>query len=170
MLTLLRSLGCYTDGGINEDANRVMYDFWAKKTRPRIKDPKKREILAPLEPPYFLGTKRPSLEQDYYEQCDKSHVEVTNSPILEITETGILTKDGARDFDIIAIATGFDAVTGGLKTMGIKGKHGLDLQDKWKDGVQTHLGMMVHGYPNMFMVYGPQGRSWTRPALLLHIR
>lgn len=134
-----------------------MYDFWVKKTRARIKNPQKRDLLAPLEPPYYMGTKRPSLEQDYYEQCDQSHVEVINSKILEMTETGILAEDGPRDFDIIAIATGYDAVTGGLRTMGITGRDGLALETKWKDGVSTNVGMMVHGFPNMYMVYGPQG-------------
>lgn len=69
-----------------------------------------------------------------------------------------MTEDGKhRDFDVVAICTGYDAVTGGLRTMGIKGRDGLDLDEKWKDGVITQLGMLVNGFPNFLMVYGPQG-------------
>lgn len=90
------------------------------------------------------------MEIDYFEMCDQPNVEITNSPITEITETGIVTADGkTREFDIIAMCTGYDAVTGGLRTMGIKGRNGIDLDEKWKDGVVTHLGMMMNGYPNM---------------------
>jgi cation diffusion facilitator CzcD-associated flavoprotein CzcO len=104
-----------------------------------------------MEAPYFIGTKRPSLEHDYYEMVNKSSVDITNSGIAEITETGIKTKDGQiRDFDIIAICTGYDAVTGGLRAMGVKGRDGIDLDQKWKDGVVTDLGMTVNGFPNFF--------------------
>jgi cation diffusion facilitator CzcD-associated flavoprotein CzcO len=144
-----------------------MYDFWARKTRPRMQDPKKRDLLAPIEPPYYFATKRPGFEIDYYEQCDKSHVEVTNSPIREITETGILSDDGTRDFDIIAICTGYDAVTGGLKTMGIKGRDGIGLQEAWKEGVRAHVGMLVHGFPNMYLVYGPHGKQTSQHLTVL---
>lgn len=115
----------------NEKANRLAYDYWAEKTRARMKDPKKRDLLAPLEPPYYLGTKRPSLEHDYYEMCDRDNVEITNSPITHFTESGIATADKVEDFDIVAVCTGYDAVTGGLMTMNIRGKDGVLLQDKW---------------------------------------
>ena len=78
---------------------------------------------------------------DYYEQCDNPHVDITNSPIVQFTSTGITTEDGKhREFDIVAICTGYDAVTGGLRTMGIKGRGGIDLDEYWKDGISTHLG------------------------------
>ena len=112
-------------------------------------DTKKQELLAPKEAPYYIGTKRPSLEQDYYECADRANVEITNSPITAFTETGITTEEKTQDFDVVAICTGYDAVTGGLRTMGIKGRNGLDLDEKWSTGVVTHLGMMVNGFPNM---------------------
>lgn len=152
-----RSQGSYTDHILSPEANRAKYDFWLSKIRPRITDPKKRELLAPLEPPYYIHTKRPSLEQDYYESCDKPHVEITNSPIKSFTETGIQTEEKHTEFDIVAICTGYDAVTGGLRRMGIKSRDGVDLDDEWKDGVGTNVRMIVNGYPNLFMVYGPQG-------------
>lgn len=156
-----RAQGSYSDCLVNPKANREFYDFWRGKTLARISDPAKREILAPEEPPYYISTKRPSLEQDYFESCDRDNVEIVNSAIREFTETGIVTEDGKRrDFDVVAICTGYDAVTGGLRTMGIKGRDGLDLDEKWKEGVTTHLGMLVNGFPNFFMVYGPQGMSF----------
>lgn len=82
--------------------------------------------------------------------CDRPNVELTNTPILEFSESGIVTEDGqVREFDVVALCTGYDAVTGGLRAMNIKGRDGLDLDEKWKDGIQTHLGMVVNGFPNM---------------------
>ncbi|KAF2165797.1 hypothetical protein M409DRAFT_24084 [Zasmidium cellare ATCC 36951] len=150
-------LGSYADTIISKEANYAAYAFWRAKIRARITDPQKADILAPETPPYFIGTKRPSLEQDYFEMCDRPNVDIINNPITEVTNSGIVTEDGrTKEFDIIAVCTGYDAVTGGLRTMGIKGRNGLDLGDKWKDGVSTFLGMTVAGYPNMFIVYGPQ--------------
>lgn len=105
---------------------------------------------------------------DYYEACDQDHVVITDSPIAEFTETGIKTEDGqVHEFDVIALCTGYDAVTGGLRTMGIKGRGGIDLDEKWEEGVVTHLGMMANGYPNMYFIYGPQGTQ--RRLFLLDI-
>lgn len=143
-------LATYKDMLFDLDANRQAYDFWAKKTRARISDPEKREILAPLEPPHPWGTKRPSLEQDYYEQLDKpenSVVDVKKNPIVEVKENGIVTKDGKlREFDVIALATGFDSVTGGMKNMGLKDVDGVELSEKWKSGTWSYLGMTCNGY------------------------
>jgi cation diffusion facilitator CzcD-associated flavoprotein CzcO len=164
----VRSQGSYSDYTIDPKANRELYNFWREKTCARISDPVKRDLLAPEEPPYYISTKRPSLEQDYYECCDRENVDIVNSPIREFTETGIVTEDGKhQDFDVVAICTGYDAVTGGLRTMGIKGRDGLDLDEKWKDGVITHLGMFANGFPNFIMVYGPQGEQHTTGSLNL---
>lgn len=142
-------------------ANRLAYDFWVKKTRARITNPTKRDLLAPLEPPHPFGTKRPSLEQNFYEICDQDNVHIVDtaaSPIAEITETGILTSDGKHyEVDVIAIATGFDALSGGLKNMGLRDISGVDLAERWEDGVTTYLGLTVHDYPNMFFTYTVQG-------------
>lgn len=153
-------MGLYNDHLVDRKANREVYDFWCTKTRERISDPTKRDLLAPKEPPYHISTKRPSLEQDYYECADRDNVVITDSPISSFTETGIITEDGKHhEFDVVAICTGYDAVTGGLRTMGIEGRDGLTLDQKWADGVVTNLGMFVHGFPNFMMVYGPQGMS-----------
>ncbi|USW56787.1 Putative flavin monooxygenase, FAD/NAD(P)-binding domain superfamily [Septoria linicola] len=151
------SVGCYADTLIDKDANLEFYKFWRSKQLLRMKNKQKADILIPEEPPYYISTKRPSLEQDYYEMADRDNVTITNSPIVEFTERGIKTEDGIEhEFDIVAICTGYDAVTGGLRTMGIKGRDGIDLDEKWKDGIVTNLGMTVNGFPNFMMVYGPQ--------------
>ena len=153
-------LSTYQDVFFDKEANRLAYDFWAKKTRARIQDPVKREILAPLEPPYAFGTKRPSLEIDFYEQVDKPNIHVVDikkNPIVQVKPNGIVTADGElHEVDIIALATGFDTVTGGFKEMGLRGIDGVPLSEKWRTGVWTHLGMSCAGYPNMFIMYGAQ--------------
>jgi len=153
-------LGSYQDLLFDPKANRVAYDYWAKKTRARVEDPIKRDLLAPLEPPYHFGTKRASLEQDYYEQFNRPNVHVVSvkdNPIVEITPNAIVTADGrSYEVDVIAIATGFDAITGGIKNMGLKDIHGVDLAKKWDKGTYTYLGATTAGFPNMFFTYGPQ--------------
>lgn len=153
-------LATYQDTLLDPKANRFAYDFWAKKTRQRINDPKKKDILAPLQPIHPFGTKRPSLEQNYYEIFNQPNVEIVDikdNGISEIKEDGILLMDGSfYPVDIIALATGFDAVTGNMVQMGLKSINGKPLQEEWEDGVMTYLGLCRNGYPNMFFTYGAQ--------------
>ncbi|TQN69067.1 Baeyer-Villiger monooxygenase [Colletotrichum shisoi] len=141
----------YTDFLVNAEANRLAYDFWAKKTGARIRNPEKRAILVPDEQPYPLATKRSSLEQDYYECLDRDNVEVVGlkkTGIREWTPRGIVTEDGReREHDMIVLATGYDNMTGALTTMGLRGRDGVDLKERWKDGVWTYLGLMTRGSP-----------------------
>jgi cation diffusion facilitator CzcD-associated flavoprotein CzcO len=144
-------LANYKDLLFNKEANTQAYNFWAKKTRARITDPRKRDILAPSTPPHAFGTKRPSLEQNYYEMLDRPEndvVDIKKTPIVEVTETGIKTEDGQhREFDVIALATGFDSVTGGMKNMGLKNVDGVTLSELWKMGTWSYLGMSCAGFP-----------------------
>ena len=117
-------------------ANREAYNFWAKKQRARISNHKKRDLLCPLEPPHAFGIKRPCLEQNWYEVLDRDNVEIVDiseksgNEIQEFTEKGIRTKDGKEhEFDVIALATGFDIVSGGMTNMGLKSIHGTYLQE-----------------------------------------
>lgn len=104
-------LANYKDLLTDGEANTQAYNFWAKKVRARIGDPKKRDILAPLKMPHYFGIKRPCLEQNYYDQFNRETVDVVDvnkNPIKEIDETGILLEDGTHyDLDFIAVATGF---------------------------------------------------------------
>jgi cation diffusion facilitator CzcD-associated flavoprotein CzcO len=140
-------LGNYKDMLFDAKANRRAYD------------PRKRDLLAPLEPPHPFGVKRPCLEQNFYEQFNRPNVDIVDinsTPIVEFRPEGILTSDGTlHEFDVIAIATGFDIVTGGMTNMGLKSIHGTTLQDEWKSAANTYLGTTVSGYPNMFHLYGP---------------
>jgi cation diffusion facilitator CzcD-associated flavoprotein CzcO len=144
-------LANYKDLLFDNAANREAYNFWAKKTRARITDPEKREILAPLEPPHAFGTKRPSLEQNYYEMLDRPEnkvIDVKKTPIERFEEKGIVTSDGKlHEFDVVALATGFDSVTGGMKNMGLRDVDGVELSKKWDQGTYTYLGLSMSGFP-----------------------
>lgn len=152
----------YRDFLVDPKANKLMYDFWVKKTRPRVKNLAKAAFLVPEKAPFIFGTKRSSLEQDYYERIDQDNVDVVDlkaNPIQEFTAKGIITADGREEeFDTVVMATGFDAMTGSLTSMNIQGRDGLTFRERWKDGVFTYLGLCSSGCPNMFMIYGPQGK------------
>jgi cyclohexanone monooxygenase len=152
-------LGSFNDILLNEEANRAAYKFWRDKTRARIKDPAVAEILAPTEPIHPFGVKRPSLEQHFYEifnQPNVSLVDLRTDPIERVTPGGIKTAAGEHDLDILVLATGFDAVTGGLTSIDIRGTEGETLKEKWANGVRAQLGMAAAGFPNLLFVYGPQ--------------
>jgi cation diffusion facilitator CzcD-associated flavoprotein CzcO len=152
-------IGSFNDILLNEEANRAAYKFWRDKTRARIKDPAIAEILAPTEPLHPFGVKRPSLEQHYYEifnQPNVSLVDLRTNPIERVTPSGIKTAAGEHELDILVLATGFDAVTGGLTRIDIRGTEGETLKEKWAQGVRAHLGMAAAGFPNLLFVYGPQ--------------
>ncbi|TPX14526.1 uncharacterized protein E0L32_005218 [Thyridium curvatum] len=151
----------YKDNLMNADANRESYKFWAKKTRDRIGDPRLRDLLAPLEMPHYFGVKRPCLEYNYYEQFNRPSVDLVDikeNPIKEFTETGITLQDGTHhEFDVVAVATGFDIVTGVMTQLGLKSLNNTALQEEWTSGATTYLGLTVSGYPNMFHIYGVHG-------------
>ncbi len=155
-------LGTFNDVLMNPEANRTAYDFWRDQTRRRIKNKKLVEKLAPTEPPHPWGAKRPSLEQYYYEVFDQENVtlvDLRESPMQEIDERGIKTKDGRHDLDIIVFATGFDAVSGGITRINIAGNDVSSIKEKWRDGIRTQLGVATNGFPNLFFLYGPQSPS-----------
>jgi cation diffusion facilitator CzcD-associated flavoprotein CzcO len=152
-------IGSFNDILLNEEANRAAYKFWRDKTRARINDRAVAEILAPTEPIHPFGVKRPSLEQNFYEifnQPNVNLVDLRTTPIERVTRSGIKTSAGEHDLDVLVLATGFDAVTGGLTSIDIRGTQGETLRDKWAKGVRAHLGMAVAGFPNLIFVYGPQ--------------
>lgn len=115
----------------------------------------------PTDHPY--GAKRPPLTYDgYYEKYNRDDVELVDveaSPIERIEPDGIRTGGTTHDLDIIVFATGFDAVTGTIEHVNIRGKNGTELEEKWDAGPRTYLGLATHEFPNMFMVTGPQSPS-----------
>ena len=154
--------GGYSDLLIDEQSNRTAYDFWRDKVRARIHDPVTAEALAPMEPPHPFGVKRPSLEQTYYDVFNQDNVtlvELTRAPLERITPTGVRTSGGGHHLDLLVLATGFDAVTGGLTGIDIRGSRGTSLGEHWHRGVRTHLGLASNGFPNLVYLYGPQSPS-----------
>ena len=151
--------GTFSDILQDKDSNLLAYEFWRDKIRARINDPALKEKLAPMKPLHPFGTKRPSLEQNFYEAFNQPNVklvDVRDEPIQEITESGVLTSENAYEFDILVLATGFDASTGAFTQIDLRGTHGKTLKETWSDGVKTYLGFAVPAFPNMLMLYGPQ--------------
>ena len=153
-------LGNFRDLLIDEEANATISEFVANKIRSRVKDPKTAENLIPTN--HGFGTRRIPMETKYYEVYNQDNVRLVNlreTPITRITETGLSTIDENLDFDIIIYATGFDAVLGGFNRLSIEGIAGQTLKEKWAEGPRTHLGMQVNGFPNMFMLVGPHNAA-----------
>lgn len=151
----------YNDLAFMVEANETAAEFIRSKIRQTVKDP---EAAKKLMPTYYYGTKRPIIDTDYFETYNLDHVslvDVTETPIVEITPTGLKTTEGEFELDILVFATGFDAITGPLLKMDIRGKKGLPLKEKWADGAElkTYLGLTTAGFPNMFMLTGPQSPS-----------
>jgi cation diffusion facilitator CzcD-associated flavoprotein CzcO len=148
--------GNFRDILIDRKANATISDFVARKIRQRVKDPKVAEKLIPRN--HGFGTRRLPLETFYYEAYNQDNVElvdITETPIERITPKGIKTSTAEYEFDIIIYATGFDAITGSFDKIDFRGVAGIELKDRWKDGPQTYLGVMIHGFPNMMMLMGP---------------
>jgi cyclohexanone monooxygenase len=150
----------YTDLMINIDANQTVADFVRSKIRETVRDPLVAETLMPVD--YPLGTKRLCVDIDYYETYNRDNVSLVDlrrDPILEIIPTGIRTRSTDYDLDSIVFAIGFDAMTGPLFDIDIRGCGGLALKSKWADGPRTYLGLATAGFPNLFMITGPGSPS-----------
>ena len=148
--------GNFRDILIDRKANATISDFVARKIRRRVKDPKVAEKLIPRN--HGFGTRRLPLETFYYEVYNQDNVElvdIAETPIERITPKGIKTSAAEYEFDIIIYATGFDAITGSFDKIDFRGVDGVKLKDRWKNGPQTYLGVMVDGFPNMMMLMGP---------------
>lgn len=142
--------------------NNTFYGFWRDKVRQRLtkNDPELIENLAPRDPPFPFGTKRPSLEQSFYEVFNQDNVELValkSNPIDEVEAHGIRTADGRfHEVDALILATGFDAVTGSFSRVDLQGVDGMRLSEKWSKGSRTSMGIATAGFPNMLFLYGPQ--------------
>ncbi len=152
--------GSFADLLLVKEANDTVVDFVADKVRSVVKDPATAEKLIPRT--YPLGSKRMCVDTGYFEVFNRDNVslvDISTSPIEAVTPTGIKTKDGHHDLDVIIFALGFDAMTGALGKIDIRGRDGESLKEKWEGGPRTYLGLMVAGFPNMFLVTGPGSPS-----------
>jgi cyclohexanone monooxygenase len=138
------------------EANRMAAKLYGEAVARIVKDP---ETAASLTPSHPFGCKRPIIDQGYYETFNRDNVtlvDLRKGPIVEITPTGIRTEQGAHDLDVIVYATGFDAMTGALTRIDVRGRDGMSLGDFWAaDGPYTYLGIAVAGFPNLFIVQAP---------------
>ena len=143
----------FFDPQVNEEVSAFVRD----KIRARIKDPEVAEKLVPTA--YGFGTRRVPLETNYFEAYNRDNVElvdVKETPIERLTERGVQTADGTvHEVDILVLATGFDAGTGALTRIDIRGRDGRSLKDEWSKEISTTLGLQVHGYPNLFTTGAP---------------
>ncbi len=153
-------LGNYRDVLMDPEANAEFSAFIADKIRSRVADPAIAEKLIPRD--HGFGTRRVPMETHYYEAYHYPHVhlvDVNETPIKRITETGIETSDGLREFDLIIYATGFDAITGAFDRIEFEGLNGETLRQHWQDEPMTYLGVQVAGFPNLITLAGPQQAS-----------
>ena len=144
----------------NKAANDTAAEFLKNKIRSIIKDPSTAEALADVDHPY--AAKRPPIDTNYFETFNRDNVILVNlrkEPIDCITPAGIKTRDHEYELDIIVFATGFDALTGTLLRLNIEGRDGLTLQQAWKSGPKTYLGLQIPGFPNLFTITGPGSPS-----------
>jgi cation diffusion facilitator CzcD-associated flavoprotein CzcO len=154
----------YADLLFNREANREWCDFIAAKIREIVHDPDTAERLIPTD--HLFGEKRPPFVAGYYEAFNDPKVtlvDLRDTPIVRMTETGIETTDAVRDHDIVVWATGFDFGTGALLRMGVQGRDGVALADHWADGPTTFLGLQTRGFPNLFFPGGPHAAAGNNP-------
>ena len=150
----------HLDSGTDIKANERVAEFVRAKIRERVDDPEIAELLTPRS--YPITTKRLCVDIGYYEMFNRDNVELVDlnaTPIERIEPGGVRTSGAFYEADILVLATGFDAMTGALVRIDIRGKGGEKLRDKWVDGPHTHIGLMSVGFPNMFMITGPQSPS-----------
>ncbi|WP_370417045.1 flavin-containing monooxygenase [Streptomyces sp. QH1-20] len=160
-------LRTYTDILADRAANETVAEFVRSKIRSIVTDPETAETLSPRTFPF--GTKRPCLDTDYYATYNKPHVgvvDLTRTPIVEITPRGVRTSEREHAVDVIVFATGFDAMTGSQVAVDIVGKGGTTLREKWAAGPRNHLGLLSAGFPNLFTVIGPLSPSVLSNAVV----
>ena len=153
-------LGAVGDTLLNEDSNRRFADLVHRKIRETVQDPEVADALCPTSHP--IGTKRICVDTNYYATYNRDNVHLVNlrkNPIEGITATGVQLADGHVDLDMLVLATGFDAMTGALLAIDIRGSNGQKLADKWAEGPRTYLGLMMAGFPNLFTITGPGSPS-----------
>ena len=145
-------LGNFHDIMTKREANETFAEFVRNKIRERVHDPEVAELLAPIDHPF--GAKRIPLETHYYEAYNRDNVElvdVRKAPIERITPKGVKTQAAEYEFDVLIYATGFDAVSGPLTRIDMRGEGGQTFKDKWANGPRSYLGIQTAGFPNFFI-------------------
>tara|TARA_B110000444_G_C18828318_1_gene591622 strand:- start:921 stop:2447 length:1527 start_codon:yes stop_codon:yes gene_type:complete len=145
----------YSDIVIDEEANQTLANFVRKKICDIVRDP---ETAKKLLPNYFVMTKRPVLDDGYFETYNRDNVtlvDLQEDPIERFTPTSVVTRTGEHAVDMLVLATGYDAISGSMLRLNPKGRGGVSLKERWKDQFHNYLGMTIGGFPNLFMIHGP---------------
>ena len=153
-------LGSFNDLLTNADANYTAAEYVRQQIKRVVKDKETAEILCPRS--YPIGTKRICIDTGYFETYNRENVklvDISKKPIQRLVTDGIIVDDQLYAFDSIIFATGFDAMTGSIFNVDIKGRDGLALKEKWNAGPKTYLGLMSASFPNLFMITGPGSPS-----------
>jgi cation diffusion facilitator CzcD-associated flavoprotein CzcO len=156
----LQFRAAFQDMMIDKRANDTAADFVKRKIRSIVKDPATAAILSDIDHPY--AAKRPPIDTNYFETYNRPNVtlvDLRKAPIDRISRAGICTTEAEYPVDIIVFATGFDAMTGPMLRMDIRGRGGVALKDVWKAGPRNYLGLQVAGFPNLFTITGPGSPS-----------
>jgi cation diffusion facilitator CzcD-associated flavoprotein CzcO len=156
----LQFRAAFQDMMVDKTANDTAADFVKRKIRSIVKDPATAAVLSDIDHPY--AAKRPPIDTDYFETYNRpnvSLVDLRGAPIERISRAGICTTETEYPVDIIVFATGFDAMTGPMLRMDIRGRGGVALKDAWEAGPITYLGLQVAGFPNLFTITGPGSPS-----------
>jgi len=145
----------YSDIVIDEEANKTLADFVRKKICETVHDP---DTAKKLLPDHFVMTKRPILDDGYFETYNRDNVtlvDLRDDPIERFTPTSVVTRTGEHPIDMLVLATGYDAISGSMLRLNPKGRGGVSLKERWKDRFHNYLGMAIGGFPNLFMIHGP---------------
>ncbi len=155
----LNFYGTFADLLISPEANRIAADFVRAKIAAQVQDP---GVAALLTPTNVFGCKRLCADTGYFETFNRANVElvdISTTPIETITADGLRVGERSFSFDAIVFATGFDAMTGAITRIDIRGRNGLALRDKWSAGPRNYLGLAAAGFPNLFTISGPGSPS-----------
>ncbi|WP_221889497.1 flavin-containing monooxygenase [Sphingomonas sp. IC081] len=153
-------LGSFADLMQNEEANEQVAEFVRGKISEVVNDPETAETLKPRGYPIFA--RRACLDTNYYETYNEPHVNLVDcfkEPIVGLTEKGVRTATREIELDMLILATGYDGLTGALMAFDVVGRGGKTINQEWKDGAHSYLGLMMKDFPNLFMICGPNGPS-----------
>ncbi|HEY0107264.1 MAG TPA: NAD(P)/FAD-dependent oxidoreductase [Rhizomicrobium sp.] len=156
----IKFFGAFTDVFASVEANEILCAFVRDYIKSVVKDPKTAALLTPNDHP--IGTKRPPMDDDYYATFNLEHVtlaDIRSAPIAGMSGRTIRTTEASYEADVLVLATGFDAITGALLAIDIKGSDGRSLREAWADGAGTYLGLGIAGFPNLFTITGPLSPS-----------
>jgi cation diffusion facilitator CzcD-associated flavoprotein CzcO len=162
-------MGLFSDALTNPEANEIIAEFVRGKIGEIVHDPQTAECLKPRGYPIF--SRRPCLDTNYYEAFNRPNVHLIDclkDPIERLTAHGVQTRERDLELDTVILAIGYDGLTGAMLAIDIRGRNGVSLADKWRDGAKSYLGLAIEGFPNLFMVCGATGPSALANIVILN--